>query len=609
MNKLCPKENLILKKYFGYDNFKKGQHEIIMNILQRKNTLAILPTGGGKSLCFQIPALIFEGITIVISPLISLMKDQVDALNENGIPSVFINSSLSNSKCEIIYNSILYNKYKIIYIAPERLENSRFLSVMKNVNISQIAIDEAHCISQWGHDFRVSYKNIKNFKDIINTNPVISAFTATATPEVTEDILESLDIEANIFKNGFKRDNLKFSIFKNVDNLKFIQKFIEEHPDESGIIYTSTRKECEEIYNYLLNKSSVAKYHAGLSDKERMSNQEDFLLDKCKIIVATNAFGMGIDKSNVRWVIHNNLPRDIESYYQEAGRAGRDGLTSNCILLYNPKDIIIQKLFIENENLPPEIAKIKYNKLSAMENYTRTNGCLVEYIVNYFENKSLNEECGICGNCENNGELIDITIEAQKIISCVGRLNNRYGAKLISDILKGSNNARIRENNLNKQSTYGCLKDQSPLYIKTIIDYLIGSGFIESTEGKYPLLKLKEKAYIFIKSKEKLSMKILNGDNSTMKKEKLNDKKTSYPLIPGGEELFNLLSDYRASTARDNHVPAYIIFSDKTMIDICNYKPQNKDELLKINGIGEAKFEKYGYAILSILNNYIKNKI
>ena len=315
------------------------------------------------------------------------MKDQVDALNENGIPSVFINSSISNSQCEIIYNSILFNKYKIIYIAPERLENTRFLSVIKNINVSQIAVDEAHCISQWGHDFRVSYKNIKNFIQDLSSKPVISAFTATATPEVTEDILENLNIKANIFKNGFKRDNLKFSIFKNIDNFKFIQKFIEEHPNESGIIYTSTRKECEQIYEYLSKEKNVAKYHAGLSDNERMNNQEDFLLDRCKIIVATNAFGMGIDKSNLRWVIHNNLPKDLESYYQEAGRAGRDGLISSCILLYNPKDIIIQKLFIENENLSSEIAKIRYSKLSAMENYTRTNGCLIECIINYFENK------------------------------------------------------------------------------------------------------------------------------------------------------------------------------------------------------------------------------
>ena len=607
MSKFQTQEKLILKKYFGYDEFRNGQYEIIKNILEKKNTLAIMPTGGGKSICFQVPALIFEGVTIVISPLISLMKDQVDALNENGISSVFINSSLSNSQCEIIYNALLFNKYKIIYIAPERLENPRFLSVIKNINISQIAIDEAHCISQWGHDFRVSYKNIKNFLQILDSNPVISAFTATATPEVTQDILESLNIDAEIFRNGFKRDNLKFSVLKNIDNFKFIEKFIEEHPEESGIIYTSTRKECEKIYEYISKKRDIAKYHAGLSDNERMKNQEEFLLDRCKIIVATNAFGMGIDKSNVRWVIHNNLPKDIESYYQEAGRAGRDGLTSSCILLYSPKDIIVQKLFIENENLSEEIAKIRYGKLSAMENYTRTNSCLVEYIVNYFADKSLDENCGMCGNCENKGEVIDITIEAQKIISCVGRLNNKYGAKLILDILKGSNNARIKENRLNEQSTYGCLKDKSSIYIKTIMDYLIGSDFIESTEGKYPLLKLKESAYTFIKSKETLSMRTLNDDNSSiMKKERLNDKKTSLPLIPGGEQLFNLLSEYRSKTARDNHVPSYIIFSDKTIIDICNYKPKEKDELLKINGIGEAKFEKYGNDILSIVNNYIK---
>ena len=587
------KEKLILKKYFGYEEFRKGQKEIIDNILEGKNTLALMPTGGGKSICYQIPALIFDGLTLVVSPLISLMKDQVDTLNENGISAVSINSSLSNTQCEIIYDSLTKGKYKIIYVAPERLENSRFLAVIRNLKISQIAVDEAHCISQWGHDFRISYKNIKNLLKALDYSPVVTAFTATATPEVTRDILDSLNIEADIFRNGFRRENLKFSLLRDADSLKFIEKFIQDHQGESGIIYVSTRKECDKIYEKLSKKRELAKYHAGMSDTERMRNQEDFLLDRAKIIVATNAFGMGIDKSNVRWVIHNNIPKDIESYYQEAGRAGRDGLPSECVLIYNPKDIVLQKLFIENENLSSQQIKIKYEKLAAMENYTRTNRCLSEYIVNYFGDV-LEESCDTCSNCRTEGELTDITVEAQKIISCVGRLKERYGSKMISDILKGANTAKIRENTLNEQSTYGALKDKTSQEIKAIIDYMIGNGFLQAAEGKYPVLGLTAKSYTFLRAQEQLFMRISEGDSSLKQKEER------------GEALFKMLEDYRRETAAGAKLAPYVIFSDKTLVEICKYKPRTKAELLQINGMGEIKFERYGEALLSILDLYIE---
>lgn len=601
-----PEAHSYLKKYFGYDEFRKGQGEIIENILAKKNTLALMPTGGGKSICYQIPALIFPGITIVISPLISLMKDQVDTLLSNGIPAACINSSLSNSECEIIYDNLLRGKLKILYVAPERVETSRFLAVVRSLKISQIAVDEAHCISQWGHDFRVSYKNIKNLLESLPSKPVVTAFTATATPEVTRDILVSLNIHADIFRNGFKRDNLKFSVLKNIDNLKFIEKFIENHPNESGIIYTATRKECDKLQHELSKNRKVAKYHAGMTDGERGKNQEDFLLDNIEIIVATNAFGMGIDKSNVRWVIHNNIPKDLESYYQEAGRAGRDGLPSECILLFHPKDVILQKLFIDRDEVPQEIKQIKYGKLAALENYSRTTECLSNYIAEYFGDESF-EKCNNCSSCLSEGELQDITLESQKIISCIGKTFERYGAKMVTDILKGADTKPIRENSLKEISTYGLMRDKSSQEIRDIIDFLIGDGLLAVTEGKYPTLKLNSSAYSFLRGKEQIFMRVASIDSNVRLKNREREHKLSHPLtlMAGGENLFQLLREYRKSVAAEMGVPPFVIFSDRTLTELCNFKPQTKGELLNITGIGETKFSRYGSEILEIVNNYM----
>jgi ATP-dependent DNA helicase RecQ len=571
----------ILKKYFGYTVFRDGQEEIIENILNKKDTLGVMPTGGGKSICYQIPALVFDGITLVISPLISLMQDQVTALNTLGIPSVYINSSLSQKESNEIFKNIYADQYKIVYVAPERLENEYFVEQIKAKHISQIAVDEAHCISQWGHDFRKSYLGIPRFIDKLQTRPVVSAFTATATPKVREDIVRNLKFNPDIFLNGFDRKNLKFTTVKGVNSLAYIKKYLKEHSGEGGIIYASTRKEVDSIHNELISRGYKAgKYHAGLKDSERENFQNSFVEDELDIMVATNAFGMGIDKSNVRFVIHNNLPKDIESYYQEAGRAGRDGLDSNCVLIFNPRDILTQRFFIENNQFDnsQEIMDIKYEKLNAMVNYCHTSQCIRSYILEYFGDEKI-ESCDNCSNCLDNSETQDITIEAQKIISCIGRTGERFGVNMIVGILAGSKNKNILKWNLDKITTYSIMKEYSQKEIRAIIDLLIGDGYIEVLKGEFPTLKLTKKAYSFIKNREIFLRKIA-----------VVDKKVSYE----GEQYFEALKKLRYEIARGEGKPPYTVFSDKTLREMAKYLPVNKEEMLEINGVGEVKFERYG---------------
>ena len=571
----------ILKKYFGYTVFRDGQEEIIENILNKKDTLGVMPTGGGKSICYQIPALVFDGITLVISPLISLMQDQVTALNTLGIPSVYINSSLSQKESNEIFKNIYADQYKIVYVAPERLENEYFVEQIKAKHISQIAVDEAHCISQWGHDFRKSYLGIPRFIDKLQTRPVVSAFTATATPKVREDIVRNLKFNPDIFLNGFDRKNLKFTTVKGVNSLAYIKKYLKEHSGEGGIIYASTRKDVDSIHNELVSRGYKAgKYHAGLKDSEREDFQNSFVEDELDIMVATNAFGMGIDKSNVRFVIHNNLPKDIESYYQEAGRAGRDGLDSNCVLIFNPRDILTQRFFIENNQFDnsQEIMDIKYEKLNAMVNYCHTSQCIRSYILEYFGDEKI-ESCDNCSNCLDNSETQDITIEAQKIISCIGRTGERFGVNMIVGILAGSKNKNILKWNLDKITTYSIMKEYSQKEIRAIIDLLIGDGYIEVLKGEFPTLKLTKKAYSFIKNREIFLRKIA-----------VVDKKVSYE----GEQYFEALKKLRYEIARGEGKPPYTVFSDKTLREMAKYLPVNKEEMLEINGVGEVKFERYG---------------
>jgi len=578
----------ILKKYFGYTSFKEGQEPIIKNILDGFDTLGIMPTGGGKSICYQIPALIFDGITIVVSPLISLMQDQVDALNTLGISSIYINSTLKPKEMKTVYMEISNGDHKIIYVTPERFENSEFLDRIRLEKISQIAIDEAHCISQWGHDFRKSYLNVPNFIKQLPNKPIITAFTATATPKVREDIIKNLKFKPNVFINGFDRKNLKFTTIKGVNSLSYIKKYLKEHSDEGGIIYASTRKEVDSIYTELADRGYlVGKYHAGMSDIQRQQNQDDFINDRLTLMVATNAFGMGIDKSNVRFVIHSNLPKDLESYYQEAGRAGRDGLDAHCILIFNPKDIQTQTFFINNNQFESseEIMNIKREKLSAMVNYCHTSKCVRSYILEYFGDAKI-ENCNNCSNCLDDGEVEDITIEVQKILSCVYRTEQRFGINMIVGVLGGSKNKSILNWNLDKSSTYGLLSDYSQKEIRALTDLLIGDEYLDVTKTEFPTLKLTKKAFEFIKNKEKLTRKITKIQ-----------RKTTYEW----DGSFDLLRKLRADIAKVEKKPPYTIFSDKTLHEMAKYLPTDYEGMLDISGVGEKKYEKYGIQFLEVI--------
>jgi len=571
----------ILNKNFGYSEFRAGQEEIIKSIMSKKDTLGVMPTGGGKSICYQIPALAFDGLTVVISPLISLMEDQVSALNNQGIPSVYINSSLSQQEMKDVYYAIEMEEYKIIYVAPERLTNQDFIDIIRYKKISQIAVDEAHCISQWGHDFRKSYLNIPGFLERLEERPVITAFTATATPQVREDIIRNLKFDPAVFINGFDRQNLKFSIVKGVNSLSYIKKYLKEHKGESGIIYASTRKEVDAIYSELCERGyKTGRYHAGMPDSERQSLQHEFVREELDIMVATNAFGMGIDKSNVRFVIHNNLPRDIESYYQEAGRAGRDGLEAHCILLFNPKDILTQRYFIENNEFgtPQDIIDVKYEKLSTMVNYCHTSKCIRSYILEYFGDEGI-ESCENCSSCLDTGETEDITVEAQKIISCIGRTKERFGVIMVVGILAGSKNQNILKWRLDTESTYGIMGEYNQKDIRALIDLLIGDGYIEVLKGEFPTLKLTSKAYSFIKNKEVMTRKAA-----------IVDKKVSYE----GELYFETLKKLRADIAKAEGKPPYTVFSDKTLYEMARYLPTDREAMLMINGVGEVKYDRYG---------------
>ncbi|WP_434297572.1 DNA helicase RecQ [Clostridium sporogenes] len=584
----------LLKKHFGYNEFRKAQEKVIKSILKKEDTVAIMPTGAGKSICYQIPALIFEGVTVVISPLISLMKDQVDSLKEVGIEATYINSSLNNLEIEERIFNAREGLYKLIYIAPERLESDSFVRSLNNLNIALVAVDEAHCVSQWGHDFRPSYTKISNFIRKLSKRPIVTAFTATATETVRHDILNSLELQnPKVFVTGFDRENLSFSVIKGEDKEKFIFDYLENNIGKVGIIYTSTRKEAESLYNKINKKGyKVGVYHAGLNDEERKKTQEDFSFDNIEIIVATNAFGMGIDKSNVRFVIHHNIPKNMEAYYQEAGRAGRDGEESECILLFSPNDIRLQKYFIDESFLSPERKNNEYNKLRAMVDYCYTSKCLRSYILEYFGEEPLEEKCNNCSTCNDNREEKDITLEAQKIFSCVYRMKERFGVNMVADVLRGSKNKKLLSLDLDGLSTYGIMEEFTQKDIVALMNKLIADDYMVTTDDKFPVVRLRAKSYDVLKGKETVAIKV----------SKIEKK------VKADNELLDRLKQLRKAISQEESVPPFMIFPDATLKELSEYMPTKEEDLLKIKGIGERKAEVYGERFIKSITEYMDEK-
>lgn len=606
----------VLKTYFGYDSFREGQEKLIDGILLGQDTLGIMPTGAGKSLCYQVPALMLSGITLVVSPLISLMTDQVMALNQAGVHAAYINSSLTPNQTRLALSYAKAGRYKIIYVAPERLLLDEFIDFATSVDISMVTVDEAHCISQWGQDFRPSYLKILDFIELLPKKPIISAFTATATSEVREDIINIMQLDnPNMLVTGFDRQNLKFIVKKPKDKYAEVIDYINNHRSETGIIYCQTRKYVEEVCERLNEDGILAtRYHAGLSDVERKQNQEDFIYDIKPVMVATNAFGMGIDKSNVRYVIHYNMPKNIENYYQEAGRAGRDGLLSECILLYNGQDVATNQYMIEyvsdNNELDYDSLQVikerERNRLKKMTYYCFTNDCLRTYILRYFGENAENY-CGNCSNCLTQYEQEDVTDIARNIIQCMKDSYQRYGITVILDSLRGSKSQKVLKYSLDKTSTYGLCKDITIHKLRNIFNHLLVNEYVYLTDDEYQVAKITDKGMQFINNEEEQIIIKLPKEIEVRTTQKTSQTpKSKEPMNVSGSMsgMFEALRSLRKEIATKQKVPPYLIFADKTLVDMCDKIPHTKAEMLEVSGVGEKKFEKYGEAFLQAIRSY-----
>lgn len=600
----------LLKQYFGYTSFRPGQHEVIQTLLEGRDCLAIMPTGAGKSICFQLPALMMPGVTLVISPLISLMKDQVDSLVNQEIPATYINSQCTFEEAKARFAAIRAGRVKLVYISPERLENEFFTSFMQSLPISMFIIDEAHCVSQWGHDFRPSYCAIKDWIAALPRRPVVGAFTATATEKVKEDMMTLLGLEKErIFIGGFDRPNLYFRVVRTNRKLDFALAYVQQHQEDSGIIYAATRKEVDRVYEELTRRGIRAgRYHAGLSDDVRRTMQDAFTYDRLQVIVATNAFGMGIDKSNVRYVIHYQMPKNIESYYQEAGRAGRDGAPGECILLFSRQDIMIQKFLIEQSVHDPQQQAVEFRLLNAMVRYCEGNHCLRHYILTYFGEHPSWQRCEKCGNCDQETVEEDMTEQVRSICLCVDELKGRFGMTMVCDILKGSQNAKVRRYGFENNSAFGMLGDFTLSEVRDMVRQCIDDGYLDQSDGKYPVVSLTADGRQALSGSRRIvQQKVVAADPVPELPKRQQKRRAGAVDEDALRPLFDTLRAVRLELAKDEHIPPFVIFSDATLWDMAALKPDSLDAMSQIKGVGSFKLHKYGRQFVGAIQSYIDN--
>ena len=596
----------LLQTYFGYTSFRPAQEAPVESLLKNEDVVAIMPTGAGKSICFQIPALCKSGLTVVFSPLISLMKDQVDGLVDQNIPAALINSTLTQTEFNKTMYDVRSGNIKLLYIAPERLGSNFFCNVLRSMPISQVIVDEAHCISQWGHDFRPSYRLIGDWLASLPKRPVVGAFTATATKAVENDIKTLLGLDhANVYVTGFDRPNLSFSVVRTPKRMDYVVDYVRRHSHENGIIYCSTRKDVERVYDNLTRAGiQTGYYHAGLSDEMRKDMQNKYAFDQLQVMVATNAFGMGIDKSNVRYVLHYQMPRNMESYYQEAGRAGRDGAPAECILLYSGQDVRVHKYLIEQGHLESQREQVELRKLQSMIDYCFCSTCLRKYMLAYFGEIVPWLECSNCSSCNTKGERVNVTKEAKAIFRAIIATEERYGASMISSIVRGERTDRITRAGLDALSVFGYLSDVGDKEIKGLIQQFVASGYLRSSMGKYPVLSVTvgaEEVLAGHKEVEEIRQEVIVPSRKTKKSASISRSEVSRS---GSGGLFEHLRQHRKQLASQLSVPPYIIFPDTVLIDLANIRPKTLGEFGNIKGVGEAKLKKYGLSFLEAISQY-----